>query len=479
MRKDFFIFLASFNLNYTKKHIMMNKIVLASAILLTLCFYKAQDTIQFQKDYEYNSSIAIPENKPFLQKEWVKKSIAPTILFTATAATWGERKNIREIRNRYLPNFKASFDDYLQYAPAATVYGLKLAGVKGRNNVGRATLSYATSLAIMGIIVNSIKYTSKVERPDGSAKNSFPSGHAAMAFTNASFLHKEYGIVNPAYSIGGYGAATLTGLGRNLNNRHWMPDILAGAGVGILSTELGYFFIDKFYKNKGDNLSLLSRIESSGNPSFLSIKLGSALATSNFLKESELDNKKQVGFETGLEGAYFFSKKWGVGGDLSFSSFPIKPVRLTLDDEEHYENFDVTTQSLGFLYFGIGPYFSHEFSENWQLTLRATGGYSTSASGKISVKSEHVNTPNNELEIATYKPSNTFRWNFGTSLTYKFNPELGITAYADYNQLKPTMTYNFSELVKDDEEMNEVFNRVYAHEKIKYFTIGLRLTAYF
>ncbi|MDN8674749.1 phosphatase PAP2 family protein, partial [Staphylococcus aureus] len=86
----------------------------------------------------------------------------------------------------------------------------------------------ATSLAIMAILVNSIKYTAKVERPDDSKRNSFPSGHAAMAFTNAAFLDKEYGLVNPAYSIAGYSAATFTGLGRALNNRHWLPDILAG-----------------------------------------------------------------------------------------------------------------------------------------------------------------------------------------------------------------------------------------------------------
>lgn len=460
---------------------MINKIALTSCMFLTICLYKAQDTVPSRNDLQHAISeiTPLPEKKPFFKKEWVKKSIAPTLLFTASAATWGERKNIREIRNRYIPDFKASFDDYLQYAPAATVYGLKLAGVKGRNNIGRATLSYAASLAIMGIIVNSVKYTSKVERPDASAKNSFPSGHAAMAFANASFLHKEYGLVNPAYSIGGYGAATLTGLGRNLNNRHWMPDILAGAGVGIISTELGYFFIDKFYKNKGDNLSLLSRIESNGYPSFLSIKLGSALATTNFLKESELDNRKQVGFDAGLEGAYFFSKKWGIGGDLSFSSFPIKPQRLTLDDEEHYENFDITTQSLGFLNFGIGPYFSHEFSENWEVTLKATAGYSTPASGKVFVKSEHIGTPDNQLELASYKPSNAFRMNFGSALTYKFNPELGITAYAEYNQIKSTMNYHFSDIVKDDDEMNEVFNTSFAKEKIRYITIGLRLTAYF
>ncbi|AZA79160.1 phosphatase PAP2 family protein [Chryseobacterium sp. G0186] len=461
----------------------MKKLALASGILLNLNSYKAQDTVQsrnLQQDLALlNSNTSIQEKTPFFKKEWVKKSVAPTILFAAAAATWGEKENIREVRNRYLPAFKVKYDDYLQYAPAVAVYGLKLGGVKGRNNIGRATLSYGTSLVIMGILVNSIKYTTKVERPDGSKNNSFPSGHAAMAFTNASFLHKEYGMVNPAYSIAGYGSATLTGLGRNLNNRHWLPDILAGAGIGIISTELGYFFIDKIYKNKGDNLSMLSRIEGNDYPSFLAIKLGSTFGTTNFLKESELDDKKQIGFEGGLEGAYFFSKKWGIGGDFSFSSFPIKPMKVNLDDGDSYGEHEIRTQSLGFLGIGIGPYFSHEFSDKWQLTLKATAGYSATASGKVFIKSDNIDEPNHQLEIARYKPKPAFRWNTGASITYKFNPGLGLTFYSDYNQIKSTIRYRFSDAVQENEELNEELNHLIAKERINYITLGLRLTAYF
>lgn len=455
----------------------MKKIAFAFCILLQPCFYKAQDSTQVGISIPYNAQqIDSPEKTPFFKKEWVKKSIAPTLLFTAAAATWGERENIRETRNRYLPSFKARYDDYLQYAPAATVYGLNLAGVKGRNNLGRATLSYAASIVIMGIIVNGVKYTAKVERPDDSNNKSFPSGHTAMAFTNASFLHKEYGVVNPAYSIAGYSAATLTGLGRNLNNKHWISDVLAGAGIGIISTELGYFFIDKIYKNKGDNLGILSKIEGNENPSFLSIKVGSALGTSNFLKESELDTRKQRGFEAGLEGAYFFSKKWGVGSEMTFSSFPIKPQQFSDD----FGNFDVTTQSLGFLNFGIGPYFSHEFSDKWQLMLKATGGYFLSASGKVFIKDPSIDLPNNQLEIANYKPTNNFRWSSGASITYKLNHELGITAYADYNQAKTNIRYRFKEVSENDSGIiNESFSQENFNERIKYFSLGLKLTAYF
>ncbi len=445
----------------------MRKIIFLSISILSISIKSQTKDSLTVKNYS---------EKSFFQKEWVKKSIAPALLFSASAATWGERQHIREVRNRYIPNFKVGYDDYLQYAPAATVYGLKLAGVKGRNNIGRATLSYGASMLIMGVIVNSIKYTAKVERPDGSSRNSFPSGHTASAFTNASFLHKEYGDVNPLYSIGGYSAATFTGLGRNLNNRHWISDVLAGAGIGIISTELGYFFIDKIYKNKGDNLGLLANFEGNENPSFLALKVGSAISTTNFLKEAELDNQKEVGLEAGLEGAYFFSKKWGIGADFTFSSFPVKGVRFDLDNPDA-QQFDVVTQSLGFLNFGIGPYFAHDFNDKWQLMAKATAGYTSGSSGKILIKNEIIDTPTHELEVADYKPSGSFRWNTGASMTYKLNDKIGITAYADYNSTSSTIHYNFNEILADD-NMDDNLNYE-AKEKMNYIGLGLKLTAYF
>ena len=57
-----------------------------------------------------------------------------------------------------------------------------------------------------------------------------------------------------------------------------MPDILAGAGIGILSTQLSYFFIDKLYGNEGDYIGLLSHVKGNGYPSYLSVKLGNAKA---------------------------------------------------------------------------------------------------------------------------------------------------------------------------------------------------------
>lgn len=418
--------------------------------------------------------------KEFLKNEWVKKSIAPSILFAASAVTWSQRENIRDYRNRYLPNFKVPYDDYLQYAPAATVFGLKLAGVKGRNNIGRTAISYVTSLAIMGIAVNAIKYTAKVERPDGSKNNSFPSGHTAMAFTNASFLDKEYGLVNPAYSIAGYSAATFTGLGRSLNNRHWLPDILTGAGIGLISTELGYFFIDKIYKNKGDNLGILSKIQGNENPSFLALKSGASMATTKFLKQSGLTQKKTVGFEAGLEGAYFFSKKWGVGGDFSVNSFPVRSVNLPTDDPD-LQKLEITTQSIGLLNFSVGPYYAYDIAKDLQLKLKATVGYSKAASGKIFAEYEDLdeNPSKQYIKLASYNPSNSLRLGAGVDVTYKFNSQIGLTAFSDFSRNSSKITYQFEEPVLNEIEMAQELNNSSAHENISYLTVGLKLTAYF
>lgn len=138
------------------------------------------------------------------------------------------------------PAFKTSIDNYLQYAPAVAVYALNAFGVKGENNFRDRTFIYAISTVFTGIFVNSLKTITKEERPDGSSNNSFPSGHTTTAFAAAAFMQHEYKDVSPWYGVAGYAAATATGILRLYNNRHWVGDVVAGAGFGILSTNLAY-----------------------------------------------------------------------------------------------------------------------------------------------------------------------------------------------------------------------------------------------
>ena len=147
--------------------------------------------------------------------------------------------------------------------------GLKLGGYEGRSDWPRLLASAGMSYLIMAGLVNGIKYTAKEKRPDGSSANSWPSGHTATAFVGATMLHKEYGLTRS------YGVATATGVMRVLNNRHWVSDVMSGAGLGILSGELGYALCDLMFKGKG--LLRNDLVFESEKPSFFSISMGLGL----------------------------------------------------------------------------------------------------------------------------------------------------------------------------------------------------------
>lgn len=138
------------------------------------------------------------------------------------------------------PLFSLHADNYLQYAPAAAVYALNLAGVKGKHNLLDATGIYAVSFGLMKASTLVVKSTTNRLRPDGSTHNSFPSGHTATSFAAAEFLKQEYKDVSPWYGYAGYTVATATGIMRLYNNRHWVSDVVAGAGFGIISTKVAY-----------------------------------------------------------------------------------------------------------------------------------------------------------------------------------------------------------------------------------------------
>lgn len=147
---------------------------------------------------------------------------------------------VREERNEKFLNFSSHLDDYLQHAPSLTAFSFSVAGLKGRHDLpNQAALFLKSELLMLGVVY-SLKYTVGEARPDTGRKNSFPSGHTAQAFTAATFFAKEYGYKSVWITIGSYTVATTVGVFRMLNNRHWISDVLVGAGIGMLSTELVY-----------------------------------------------------------------------------------------------------------------------------------------------------------------------------------------------------------------------------------------------
>ena len=180
---------------------------------------------------------------PLFAAGWAVKGDKAMFRVNAKAEQGGKKNT------QLLTDFKTGIDDYTQFFGPAMVVGLKLGGYEGRSDWPRLLASAGMSYAIMAGFVNGIKYTAKEMRPDGSTANSWPSGHTATSFVGATLLHKEYGLTrSPWWSVAGYGVATATGVMRVLNNRHWISDVMSGAGIGIMSTELGYALCDLLFK---------------------------------------------------------------------------------------------------------------------------------------------------------------------------------------------------------------------------------------
>ena len=175
------------------------------------------------------------------KKRGIKPFVAPALLLTAGTSiqlSSSAKYNFQDFAHENF-RYTGHHDDYLQYAPLVAVYGLNAAGLKGKNNFGNRTALFIKSILLTDLITNNLKTWTKVQRPYGDNR-SFPSGHTSMAFALAHFMHKEYAEKSAWFSIGAYSCAATVGMMRVAKDAHWISDVLAGAGIGILSTELVY-----------------------------------------------------------------------------------------------------------------------------------------------------------------------------------------------------------------------------------------------
>ena len=119
---------------------------------------------------------------------------------------------------------------YTLLPAAVTVYAIGRAN--DRPKVSHVGMDLLQALAINEALVQSLKHTTRRERPDGSGKNSFPSGHAADTFAFATALERHLGWKGavPAYLFSSYVA-----ISRLPDNKHWLSDVVFGASVGIIS----------------------------------------------------------------------------------------------------------------------------------------------------------------------------------------------------------------------------------------------------
>ena len=271
------------------------------------------------------------------ERYWTAKrdfTLASVPYLTLGIAFHAIKKDVRKVNSDINKGFHNKADDYLQYAPLALTWGLKATGYEGRSQWGRLLASNAFSAVIMAGLVNTIKYTAKEKRPDGSTSNSFPSGHTATAFMAATILHKEYGLTRSLwYSVGGYTVATGIAAFRVMNNRHWVSDVMMGAGIGILSTEAGYALSDLIFKDKYTLRREMEDLEDvSEHPSFFSLQAGAGFTmggkrVTDELPETGGPNRLKQGISSVIaaEAAYFINPYLGFGVRARINSTAVTP----------------------------------------------------------------------------------------------------------------------------------------------------------
>lgn len=161
-----------------------------------------------------------------------------------------------DIKNHVQQNhsgFHTKAADYIMWAPSASLYVMDALKVKTIHNFREHLIIDAGSIIIAGGIgygMRIITRNIKVYNTDGTK---FPSGHTTNAFRGAEILHQELKGRNQLLSYSGYLVAIGTGILRIYDKDHLFSEVIAGAGLGILSTKLTYFIFDKVKSKEYNN----------------------------------------------------------------------------------------------------------------------------------------------------------------------------------------------------------------------------------
>lgn len=412
-------------------------------------------------------------------------SYIPVGIFAFAALTCKSDDYVRAARNHNIPNFNSRYDDYVQYAPGLLTYALKAFGVEGRSSWGRLATSTAFSAAIMGATVNTLKGTIHKWRPDNSANNSFPSGHTAMAFTLATWLHKEYGVTrSPLYSILGFASATSIAMGRVMNNKHWLSDVAMGAGIGILSANLGYHLGDLIYGTRGISSRAISQDlpPIDFRPSFWNISSGYSVLNNMIDLEENTKIKHNLGFYVGTEGAYFINPYVGFGGKIS-----VNTSTLELNESSFLDNHPNFRSQIDYVQPGsmsvtqvfVGPYFSYPISRRFYLNTKLLGGYASSAASEILFIKKKMNSAAAPEKIVGYQSKIDRHWGIETEVATvtMVSRSMGLRFFVDYSvsMARP----HYAEIDRIDTGIPTYSSFRDTREATQNLVLGIGINAYF
>ncbi len=210
------------------------------------------------------SSIKQEFTKPFhmKKKDWINFAKFTSIAISVGVLDERIQKNALKLRNE--SNFVRQTGMYISRAGGANevfiLAGFGLYGIIAKSQKVKTTTLLATQAVIGAALVETVaKIISGRTRPNfygpkeeaepkftgpfgnvskGSSGNrtnsSFPSGHTTIAFAAATVFAVEYKN-KPYIPIIAYSLATLMGVSRITENKHWASDVFVGAGLGYIT----------------------------------------------------------------------------------------------------------------------------------------------------------------------------------------------------------------------------------------------------
>ena len=195
------------------------------------------------------------KNKIHLKKYYTPSSLIIVGMFSEINFGKSLNAEFYKERNTDIPHFKTTVDNYLQFSPIILAYGFDALGMKSKTDIINRSVILLKSELIMSGSVSLLKYTIREQRPDRSSRTSAPSGHTAQAFAAAAFLSEEFGKKYKWVPCLSYSLASTVGVLRIMNNKHYLSDVLIGAGIGILSTKISYWTHQYKWSGKKKQLS--------------------------------------------------------------------------------------------------------------------------------------------------------------------------------------------------------------------------------
>ena len=235
---------------------MINKLQSKGILFLLLAIlsnavFAQIDTISLNKAYikkywdDTKSIITSPAR--WQQDDWITFGVLASgtgsLMFAdQTIADFSQEHRSSEV-DRFSANFLEPFG--FKYS-MVLMSGFFAHGIlaKNKKSVSTGLLAFE-SFVLASLIVRVPKNVFGRERPDNWSSDGpfdfngpfhgvgFPSGHTAASFAVASVIATQYR-EHKWVPIVAYSVASLAGLSRVYDNKHWLSDVVAGAAIGTL-----------------------------------------------------------------------------------------------------------------------------------------------------------------------------------------------------------------------------------------------------